>query len=130
MDCQLVTRALVAMLEPVLPPLVRISEADCAVVLRDAGVTEEVVLVDHAYHLGLTGDEPRQRLITACEVVLDKVQEFAAEATALPWPGEKVMPQAHVTVRNGSLLCRYGSSKNPVLVLPPVSLNSLGIDDA
>ena len=105
-------------------------EADFAVVLRDAGAAEEVVLVGHAYHLGLPGGERRRRLITACELVLGKVQEFVAEATALPWPGEKVMPPPHVTVRDGSLMCRYGSSKDPILVLPPVALSSLGIDDA
>jgi hypothetical protein len=126
---------MVAMLEPVLPPEVRISEADCAVIVRDAqqgpgaGMGEEVVLVDHAYHLGLTEEDPRQRAINACEVVLDRVQEFVAEATGVPWPGGKVMPQPHVTIRAGSLMCRYGSSKDPVLLLSPVPLKSLGIND-
>lgn len=96
-----------------LPPQVRIWEADCAVVVRDAqqgpgaGMGEETVVVDHAYHLGLTPqEEPRQRLINVCEIVLDRVQEFVAEATAMPWPGERVMPKPHVTVRAGSLICR------------------------
>ncbi len=114
MDCQAVVHAIVAMLEPVLPPEVQISEAQSAVIVRDAGMGEELVLVDRAYHLGLThDDDPRQQLIKACEVVLDRVQEFAAEATATPWPGEKTMPQPHVTIRGGSLVCRYGSSKDP-----------------
>lgn len=136
MDCQAVAHAMVAMLEPALPPEVRIAAEDCAVIVRDAqhgpgaGMGEEVVLVDHVYHLGLTPqEEPRQRLINACEVVLDRVQEFVAEATAMPWPGEKAMPQPHVTIRSGSLMCRYGSSKGPVLLLSPVPLESLGIND-
>lgn len=127
---------MVAMLEPVLPPEVRIWVGDCAVIVRDAqqgpgaGTGEEVVLVDFVYHFGLTPEEePRQRLINACKVVLDRVQEFVAEATAMPWPGENSFPSPHVTIRNGMLMCAYGSDNEPVLALQSVALDQLGIGE-
>lgn len=136
MDMQAVAHAMVTLLAPVLPMGIAVREADHVIVVTGAergpgaGWGEEVVLVDQLYHLGLdSAEEPRERLINACRVILERVQECVAEATAIPWPGEKSMPEPHVTIRDGSLICRYGSINDPVLVLPPVPLHALGVGD-
>lgn len=67
MDTQAVAEEMVAILEPVLPPGIRIYAGPHAVVIRDAadgpgaGSGEEVILVDAVYHFGLAPDRSRRR---------------------------------------------------------------------
>ena len=137
MDTQAVADTLVAVLEPVLPSGVAIHRGSNVVVIRDAahgpgaGLGEEHILVDAVYHFGLAPEleftTAHERLAAACRVVLDRTQEFVAEATGQPWPGTTSFPEPHAVVAGGEVRCWYGDEARPTLALAPIPLRKVGV---
>jgi hypothetical protein len=53
---------------------------------------------------------------------LDTLQDYVAEATHEPWPGQRSMPEPRAQVRNSMLHLWYGDADSPVLACEPVPL--------
>lgn len=119
--------AMTATLRPVLPPDVEVRSRGTSIAVSGknswaAGGPTEIDLA--SLELDSAAD-PHEQVVGACLLVLERVQDFVAEVTTVPWPGERSMPTAHATIRNGQIHCRYGSVARPVLPLPPIELSDL-----
>jgi hypothetical protein len=53
---------------------------------------------------------------------LDALQDYIAEATHDPWPGQRTMPGAHAEVRGSTLHLWHGPADDPVLACEPMPL--------
>lgn len=126
MSMEALASALAGVLRPVVPPRVQVHSEGSTVVVRgdDFGVAGGPTHIELGwFDLGtVPPPDPREQVVGACLMVLEQVQDFVAEATTEPWPGERTMPTPHVTIRNGQIHGRYGSTARPVLVLSPIPL--------
>jgi hypothetical protein len=55
---------------------------------------------------------------------LDALQDYIAEATHDPWPGQRTMPDARAQVRGSMLHLWYGGADDAVLACEPIPLAS------
>jgi hypothetical protein len=88
------------------------------------------------YHTGPTGVWPQQDLRTCLEYdgaaeecaagaarhALDALQDYIAEATHDPWPGQRTMPEPHAEVRGSTLHLWYGAADDVALACEPMPL--------
>jgi hypothetical protein len=58
----------------------------------------------------------------AARHALDALQDYIAEATHDPWPGERTMPEPHAEVRGSMLHLWYGAADDVVLACQPMPL--------
>jgi hypothetical protein len=63
------------------------------------------------------GDEEIERTVPG---IASEIQDFIAEETATPWPGEKQMPTPSAAVRDAVLEVWYGDENDPILRLDPI----------
>lgn len=61
----------------------------------------------------------------AARHALDALQDYVAEATHDPWPGQRAMPEPQAEVRGSALHLWYGSADSPVLACEPIPLAGL-----
>lgn len=135
MDLRKLATALTAALRPVMPSNMQVYTDGATVVVRAEGVgvaggPTHIDLQQVAwFDLGIVpvpdARKEREMLVGAVLVVLEQVQEFVAEATTEPWPGERSMPPPHASISHGHIHCRYGSAARPVLTLRPIPLATL-----
>jgi hypothetical protein len=57
---------------------------------------------------------------------LDALQDYVAEATHEPWPGQRVMPEPRAQVRDSILHLWYGDADTVVLACEPIPLAGPG----
>jgi hypothetical protein len=69
---------------------------------------------------GTAGD----RTADAARHALDALQDYIAEATHDPWPGQRSMPELRAQVRGSALHLWYGPADDPVLACEPIPLGS------
>jgi hypothetical protein len=62
----------------------------------------------------------------AARHALDVLQDYVAEATHDPWPGQRTMPDPQAEVRGSVLHLWYGPADAPVLACEPIPLADLG----
>ena len=88
------------------------------------------------YHTGSTGVWPHEDLLTclkydgtaegcaadAARHALDVLQDYIAEATHDPWPGQRTMPEPHAEVRGSMLHLWYGAADDVALACEPMPL--------
>jgi hypothetical protein len=80
---------------------------------------------DVAEHFSEYGATDEERTVAVATGALDQLQDYVAEATTDPWPGEASMPLPFVQVRDGVLHLWYGGPDmgDPViLACEPLSL--------
>jgi hypothetical protein len=91
------------------------------------------------YRVGSSGIWPQEDLRTCLEFegageecaadaarrALDALQDYVAEATHDPWPGQRTMPEPHAQVRDSALHLWYGSADDVVLACEPIPLADL-----
>ncbi len=61
----------------------------------------------------------------AARHALDALQDYIAEATHDPWPGQRTMPEPHAQVRDSTLYLWYGPADDVVLACEPLPLADL-----
>ena len=90
------------------------------------------------YATGTAGIGPQEAFLTCMEYqgaaeacvadaarhALDALQDYIAEATHDPWPGQRTMPEPHAQVRGSTLHLWYGTADDPVLACEPIPLAS------
>lgn len=90
------------------------------------------------YHTGSSGIWAQEDFLTCMEYqgtaeecvadaarhALDALQDYVAEATHEPWPGERTMPEPHAEVRGSMLHLWYGAADDAVLACEPMPLAS------
>jgi hypothetical protein len=88
------------------------------------------------YDAGSTGIQPQEDFRTCLEYegtagdcaadaarhALDTLQDYVAEATHDPWPGQRTMPEPQAEVRGSMLHLWYGDADDPVLACEPIPL--------
>jgi hypothetical protein len=88
------------------------------------------------YSTGSTGIWPQEDFITCTEHdgtaeecaadvarhALDVLQDYVAEATHDPWPGQRTMPEPRAQVRGSMLHLWYGDADDAVLACEPIPL--------
>ena len=94
-----------------MPDVVEITVVGDEIEIRSAD--QGAVLIDVG---GLYWDDSDERLLEACRLVLDNVQDFVAEITTDPWPGTSEMPEPVVHVTPTEIALSYET----VLVLPSI----------
>jgi hypothetical protein len=60
----------------------------------------------------------------AARHALDVLQDYIAEATHDPWPGQRTMPEVRAQVRGSMLHLWYGGADDAVLACEPIPLSS------
>jgi hypothetical protein len=90
------------------------------------------------YNAGSSGTRPHEDFLTCtsqggtteeCAAAvarhaLDALQDYIAEATHEPWPGQRAMPEPRAQVRDSVLHLWYGDSADVVLACEPIPLVS------
>jgi hypothetical protein len=61
----------------------------------------------------------------AARHALDALQDYVAEATHDPWPGQRTMPEPQAEVQGSALHLWYGPADDPVLACEPIPLADL-----
>jgi hypothetical protein len=88
------------------------------------------------YRVGASGIWPQEDLQTcvgydgtaedcaagAARHALDALQDYVAEATHDPWPGDRTMPDPQAQVRSAVLHLWYGPADAPILACDPIDL--------
>jgi hypothetical protein len=88
------------------------------------------------YHTGSTGIWPQEDFLTCVKYrgtaeecvadagrhALDALQDYIAEATHDPWPGQRTMPGPQAQVQGSTLHLWYGPADDPVLACEPMPL--------
>ena len=91
------------------------------------------------YHTGSAGLWPQEDFLTCVKYegtvqdcladvarhALDALQDYIAEATHDPWPGQRTMPDARAQVRGSMLHLWYGGADDAVLDCEPIPLADL-----
>ena len=91
------------------------------------------------YNTGSAGIWPQEDLSTCLEYegtgeecaadaarhALDALQDYIAEATHDPWPGQRTMPEPHAQVRDSTLYLWYGAADDVVLACESLPLADL-----
>jgi hypothetical protein len=70
------------------------------------------------------GDGPplAERIGAVSEQALDEFQDYVAEATARPWPGQRQVPAPHAEVRGSRVHLWCGAGDAPVLECGPIDV--------
>jgi len=71
------------------------------------------------------GDTMEERTAWCAENALGELQDFVAEKTTEPWPGERTLPLPHAKVTEGKLHLWFGDESTPVLVCEPIDIATL-----
>lgn len=90
-----------------------------ALFARDEPLAQQIVGVRAL--IEQPGDE-RRLLALACESVLSNMQDFIAESTSTPWPGEATdeLPLPDVEVTDTEIWLWYGQRATPTRVMGPI----------
>jgi hypothetical protein len=92
------------------------------------------------YRVGSSGLWPHEDFATCMEhdgtveecaaeaalYALNGLQDYIAEASHEPWPGQRVMPEPRAQVRDSVLHLWYGDADDPVLACEPIPLATTG----
>lgn len=96
-----------------------------SVVLRHnggfVGSTDMAELIEDSENLDLLPEN----LETAARAVLSNVQDWIADTTTEPWPGERSLPNPDAHVTGDRLEMWWGDQDNPVLKLRPLDLAAI-----
>jgi hypothetical protein len=68
------------------------------------------------------GSPLAERIRAVSEQALDEFQDYVAEATTEPWPGQRQAPAPHAEVRGPRVHLWYGAADAPVLECSPIDL--------
>lgn len=112
-------------LAEVVPAGFAVDASDVTVVLRHDGAmvgsTDMAELVEDSENLHLLPDN----LETAARAILSNVQDWIADTTTEPWPGDHSLPNPDAHVIGDRLEMWFGDRDNAVLTLRPLDLATI-----
>lgn len=85
------------------------------------GSTDMAELVEDSENF----DDLPANLESAARAILSNVQDWIADTTAEPWPGERGLPDADAAVTDSILAMWWGARDNAVLALRPLDVADL-----